>query len=88
MTDYWLRGLKEIYEDVFQGKDGVPIISFDSFRKKYVEDMKRLGVLKPTVIGRGKQRTTYLCGFKSEIQRYLMLRAQKEYEKNHEIAAF
>lgn len=92
MTDYLLRGLEEIHKALFTGVDGKPVISFNTFRQKTVivegkeitiiKDLKRLGLIREIIIGKGKTRTSYLCGWKNEIKNYFILKGQEEYEEN------
>ena len=92
MPDYLLRGLEEIHKALFTGVDGSPVISFNTFRQKMVvnegkeirliDDLKRLGLIREIIIGKGKTRTSYLCGWKNEIKNYFILKGQEEYDKN------
>ena len=81
MTDCLLRGLKQIHEDVFRGKDGLPVISFRGFYVKYVKDMRKVGVLFHMVLGRGNKRKRYLCGWRHMIINYRTVLGQKEDEE-------
>jgi len=79
MTDYLLKGLKEIHQEIFRGKDGRPLISFNTFRARYVEEMLEVGIIMELSLGRIKRRT--YCGFASKLKRFLMI---KQREKNRE----
>jgi hypothetical protein len=91
MSDYLLRGLKEIHQELFTGKDGRPVIALSTFRQKtimsggteirMVQDMRRLGVLFYINLGRAKRRT--LCGWQSLLMRYLMAFHRAEYKDEH-----
>ena len=88
-----LRGLREIYEEFYTGKDGSMVISFGAFEQKkimrgdrrvrIIDDMQRLGVLFRMVFGQPGQRTSLLCGWQSEIQTYMRVLHQKEYEEKN-----
>lgn len=93
MPDCLLKGLREIHENLFIGVDGMPVISFSTFRQQRVvyegkkitviEDLKRLGLIRELTIGKGKERTKYLCGWKNEIKNYYILKNQEEYKKEN-----
>ena len=90
MTDYLLRGLREIHEELYTGKDGELVLSFNTFRQKeiiskgvkirMVEDMQRVGILFEMVSGEPWERKCRLCGWRNEIMNYMRLLHQEQYE--------
>lgn len=93
LMDYLLRGLKEIHQEFYTGKDGELVISFQAFKRRtilsggkkvrMIRDMKRLGVLFRMVFGRPGDRKSMLCGWKSRIAVYFQVFYQKQYEEEN-----
>lgn len=84
MSDYLLRGLREIHQEIFKGKDGKPVISFETFDNKFKPDMLAMGVLFKIVIGALPDRREYICGWISVIKNYFtILGRNTELEKKN-----
>lgn len=82
--DYLLRGLKEIHEEIFRGKDGKPVIPFQRFCKEDVKNMRKKGVLFTRVIGVIPNRRRYLCGWRNVIINYYTALGRRTEEENEE----
>jgi len=78
-----LKGLKEIHEQLFTGKDGKPVISFVRFCRDHVKDMKDHGVIFVQVLGSlpNHDRRSISCGWDTEILNYFRVLGQKKEAK-------
>jgi len=81
MSDYLLKGLKEVHQEIFKGKDGQPLIPFDRFCRRYVKNMRRAGVLFEMILGKPPDRMKYLCGWRNMIVNYMTALARGEDEE-------
>lgn len=84
MSDYLLIGLQEVHQEIFKGKNGKPVISFDRFCRQYVKDMRKVGVLFWMTFGRPPHRVRCLCGWDNMIKNYWTVIARREDEKERE----
>jgi len=82
MTEHLLIGLEQIHK-LLCDEHGVEAISLQTFRKRYVPDMKRLGFIFRLNIG--SERRPHLCAWPSKVQLYFQLRQQNKSAEDENI---
>ena len=76
MTEHLLIGLEKIHK-LLCDENGVSAMSLQTFQRKYVPDMKRVGVIMRLNIGSSKNPR--LCAWPSQVQSYFQLREQNKW---------
>jgi len=82
MTEHLLIGLEKIHK-LLCDENGVPAMSLQTFRKKYVPSMKQTGVIFKFNIG--PERRPHLCAWPSKVQLYFQILQQNKWREDENI---